>query len=72
MDEPPVGLLTRWEQVRGCPCADGWVCEDHPDQPPQHDGCGAAGMLCHNPDCVVGQTLRAEFDARRQDDIPSA
>jgi hypothetical protein len=24
----------------------GWVCEDHPDQPWEHDGCGAAGAPC--------------------------
>ena len=28
-----------------------WVCEDHPDQPWEHDGCGAAGELCTNPQC---------------------
>jgi hypothetical protein len=25
-----------------CPCNKGWICEDHPDQPWGHDGCGAA------------------------------
>jgi hypothetical protein len=49
-----------------CSCAEGWVCEDHPDQPYEHDGCVGAGMLCQNPDCVIGRTLRAELDARRQ------
>jgi hypothetical protein len=58
-------------QVRECSCNDGRICEDHPDQPWQHDGCGGAGMLCENPDCVVGRTLRAELDARRQADTPS-
>lgn len=24
----------------------GWVCEEHPDKPWQHDGCGAAGARC--------------------------
>jgi hypothetical protein len=34
----------------------GWVCESHPDQPMDHDGCGGAGMPCracntgHPPD----------------------
>jgi hypothetical protein len=28
----------------------GWVCEDHPDKPWQHDGCGGAGAPCEcNP-----------------------
>jgi hypothetical protein len=26
-----------------------WVCEEHPDQPMEHDGCKRAGMPC--PDC---------------------
>src|SRR4029453_1555763 len=34
-----------------CSCYRGWVCEDHPDQPWEHDGCGAAGELCKNPNC---------------------
>jgi len=28
---------------------DGWVCENHDDQPQCHDDCGGAGMPC--PDC---------------------
>ena len=27
----------------------GWLCEDHPDQPSPHEGCGAMGVPC--PDC---------------------
>lgn len=34
-----------------CSCNNGWVCEDHPDQQWGHDGCGAAGELCTNPQC---------------------
>jgi hypothetical protein len=34
-----------------CRCYKGWVCEDHPEQPWEHDGCGAAGELCKNPKC---------------------
>jgi hypothetical protein len=34
-----------------CSCFDGWVCEDHPNQPWGHEGCGAAGELYRNPDC---------------------
>jgi hypothetical protein len=33
------------------PCYWGWVCEDHPNQPWGHRGCGAAGELCKNPRC---------------------
>jgi hypothetical protein len=33
----------------------GWVCEDHPDKPWEHDGCGAPGMRCAcNPNGDVG------------------
>jgi hypothetical protein len=32
-------------------CADGWVCEDHPDQPHGHDGCDGAGEPCPNLQC---------------------
>jgi hypothetical protein len=24
----------------------GWLCEEHPDKPMGHDGCGGAGMAC--------------------------
>jgi hypothetical protein len=27
----------------------GWLCEDHPDRPSPHEGCGAMGVPC--PDC---------------------
>jgi hypothetical protein len=39
-----------------CPVCLGarWVCEDHPDQPWEHDGCGGAGAACVcNPDAEV-------------------
>jgi hypothetical protein len=33
----------------------GWVCEDHPDRPWEHDGCEGAGAPCGcNPMGVVG------------------
>jgi hypothetical protein len=28
-----------------CFCNSGWVCEDHPGQPWNHEGCGGAGDL---------------------------
>lgn len=34
-----------------CRCLAGWICEDHPDQPLDHDDCGGAGMRCDNPEC---------------------
>jgi hypothetical protein len=28
-------------------CADtGWICEEHPDKPMDHEGCVGAGMPC--------------------------
>src|SRR5687767_9789140 len=32
-------------------CADGWICEDHPEQPMGHAGCDGAGMPCDNAAC---------------------
>ena len=38
--------------MSGCgQCADGWVCEDHPELPQGHDDCGGAGMPCENQAC---------------------
>lgn len=34
-----------------CGDAMGWVCEEHPDKPWPHDGCGGAGMPCDEPGC---------------------
>ena len=32
----------------------GWVCEDHPATPFQHDDCGGAGVKCVcNPEAAV-------------------
>ena len=42
---------TRTKNPTKCPCLKGWVCEDHPNQPWNHRGCGAAGELCKNPQC---------------------
>lgn len=41
-----------------CPCADGWHCAQHPDQPWPHDDCAGPGMPC----------LRCQPDADRQPD----
>lgn len=44
-------------------CEDGHVCENHPDEPWEHDGCGGAGMPCNDPACnFTAETL----EARRQ------
>ena len=34
-----------------CHCAQGWICEEHPDLPWPHDDCAGPGMQCSNPDC---------------------
>ena len=34
-------------------CKDGWICEDHPDQPEGHDGCYSASNPCPYPTCEV-------------------
>ena len=30
-------------------CADGWICEEHPDKPWPHDHCYGPGVPCENP-----------------------
>jgi hypothetical protein len=35
----------------GCASAGGWVCEAHPDQASEHDGCDGAGIRCSNQGC---------------------
>src|SRR5262245_47334799 len=35
-----------------CWCFYGWVCENHPNQPWAHKGCGAAADPCKNPQCA--------------------
>ena len=60
-----------WEQppaiepVGACYCVGGWVCEEHPDQGWQHEGCSAAGMPCEDPACLAGTTMRDRLAARR-------
>ena len=39
-------------QSAACVCDDGWVCEEHPDHPLNHDNCVGAGMPCDNPQCI--------------------
>jgi hypothetical protein len=34
-----------------CYCAEGWICEAHPERPWPHDDCSGPGMQCLNPDC---------------------
>jgi hypothetical protein len=38
------------EPITDCPCNHGWMCEEHPDKPWEHDDCGGAGELCKNSD----------------------
>ena len=40
------------EQLGCGECNEGWICEDHPDQPMGHQHCGGAGMPCQNPACA--------------------
>ena len=35
-----------------CHCAEGWICEEHPEQPWPHDDCAGPGTQCDNPDCL--------------------
>lgn len=32
-------------------CADGWISEQHPDQPWPHGNCAGPGVPCENPMC---------------------
>lgn len=54
--------IAPWNVVHACQdCADGWVCEAHPNLPWQHDGCGAAGAPCQG---LLMATEQFELDAR--------
>jgi hypothetical protein len=39
-----------------CHCADGWICEAHPDQPWPHDDCAGPGMP--GPQCDADEPPR--------------
>ena len=64
---------TRTKKKTKCRCYNGWVCEDQPDQPWNHRGCGAAGESCKNPRCdkdpdsvfVLGQPGRRKPPVRQ-------
>jgi hypothetical protein len=49
---------------QGCShCHDtGWVCEEHPTEPMDHDDCGRPGMPCA---CPIGRDLEHRLDAVR-------
>ena len=32
-------------------CDEGWLCEEHPDQPYGHEGCEGTAMQCDAPGC---------------------
>jgi hypothetical protein len=34
-----------------CHCDRGFVCEEHPNLPADHDGCRSEGVRCANPGC---------------------
>jgi hypothetical protein len=41
-------MTDKLPKLTDCPVCGGclWVCEDHPDEPWEHDGCGGAGAAC--------------------------
>lgn len=43
----------------------GFMCEDHPDQPMDHDGCRGAGVPCEEPGCPFTWIPREEANAPR-------
>jgi hypothetical protein len=47
---PPDGRVRQQPQMI-CHCAEGWICEEHPDQPWPHDDCAGPGTRCENTDC---------------------
>ena len=34
-----------------CDCAEGWICEQHPDQPARHSGCSGPATACRHEAC---------------------
>jgi len=43
-----------------------WLCEDHPDQPYEHDGCRGCGIPCKcNPNQEMPPGFRVERDIER-------
>ena len=42
-----------------CHCEQGWICEEHPDQPYPHDSCSGPGTQCDNPECPWWKGLSA-------------
>jgi hypothetical protein len=65
MTPPLYSIVQAFQPGRRCQghCAGGTVCEEHPDRPWEHDGCGAAGMPCENAACEFDAVTLA---ARRQ------
>ena len=39
-------------------CDNGWICEEHPDQPWPHQNCAGPGMPCDVPTCPYRIDLR--------------
>jgi hypothetical protein len=44
----------------GCVCVDGWICEQHPDQPWPHGDCPGPGVPCERCQPPVGRPLLPE------------
>jgi hypothetical protein len=45
------GLGAAVMSAQRCHCAEGWICEAHPDQPWPHDDSMGPGMRCPTADC---------------------
>jgi hypothetical protein len=45
-------------------CAEGWICEAHPENPWPHEGCPGPGMQCSNPECAWWKGLDPSRSSR--------
>jgi hypothetical protein len=55
----------QWCDAMACHCKHGWICESHPDRAWPHGDCPGPAIICRNPECRIGEMLRAEFKAAR-------
>jgi hypothetical protein len=46
----------------------GFVCEDHPTKPMNHDDCGGAGMPCENPNTEHGRAHKKDRERQAERD----
>ena len=50
-------------------CADGWICEAHPDTPWPHGDCAGPGMLCRTAGCPALKKFLAVFSPHDLHDL---